>query len=96
MADLAALKPAPGERVAFDRRLGLALKPLLPGEISTTETPNHLRVCDELRRRDKAESLRTLYVALTRARDLLVLSGEMSNARSGSWVVSRWLVSVGM
>jgi ATP-dependent helicase/nuclease subunit A len=83
--DLAALKPVPGDRVAFDRRLGLALKPLLPGEIATTETPTHLRVVDELRRRDKAESLRTLYVALTRARDLLVLSGKMASTRNGSW-----------
>ena len=83
--DLAALKPAASDRVAFDRRLGLALKPLLAGEIATTETPQHLRVIDELRRREKAESLRTLYVALTRARDMLVLSGEMASARNGSW-----------
>jgi ATP-dependent helicase/nuclease subunit A len=83
--DLAGQGPPRADRVVFDRREGLAFKPFIPGESAAVDTPKLLRVRGELNRRDAAEALRTLYVALTRARDRLLLSGDAPRAQKGCW-----------
>ena len=83
--DLASKRPFQRGRVVFDRREGLAVKPWLPDELEPTNTGRYLAVCAERARREVAESARTLYVALTRARDLLVLSGQSPKPVAGSW-----------
>ena len=65
----------PGDRLLLDRRLGLAFKPQGPFDAEPRRTPRWLLVQAELKRRERAEAGRLLYVALTRAQDRLVLSG---------------------
>jgi ATP-dependent helicase/nuclease subunit A len=77
-------------RVLFERSQGLALRPWLPTRLhDSVETkfrsPRFDGVKDELRRRETAEYRRLLYVALTRARDWLFLSGGQERAAADSW-----------
>ena len=65
----------PSDRLLLDRALGLAFKPQGPFDAEPRRTPRWLLVQAELKRRDRAEAGRLLYVALTRAQDRLVLSG---------------------
>jgi ATP-dependent exoDNAse (exonuclease V) beta subunit len=55
-------------------------------------TPRTKRIAKELTRRAAAESRRTLYVALTRARDRLILSGR-AKREANSWraMVQAWI-----
>ncbi len=71
--DLARSQPHPNETVYFDLGYGVALK--LEDEQGETQKPV-LYVClEHLRKqREEAEALRLLYVALTRARDQLILT----------------------
>ncbi|HEX8823822.1 MAG TPA: PD-(D/E)XK nuclease family protein, partial [Archangium sp.] len=48
-------------------------------------SPRYDQVKDELKRRETAEYRRVLYVALTRARDRLILSGGEERGASDSW-----------
>ncbi|HLT29291.1 MAG TPA: UvrD-helicase domain-containing protein [Myxococcaceae bacterium] len=78
--------------VRYDRREGLALRPqdpLVPGGLTSERWE---RFKDEATRRELAETRRLLYVALTRARDLLALSGAVAK-RSGSQNWLTWLQS---
>ncbi len=83
--ELAALRKPDNERVRFDRRLGLALKVRVGDEQEATSTPHFRGVNFELQRRSEAEYGRLLYVALTRAKDLLILSGQAVKPRGISW-----------
>ncbi len=65
----------PYERLLLERSLGLAFKPQGPFDAEPRRTPRWLLLQAELKRRDRAEAGRLLYVALTRAQDRLVLSG---------------------
>jgi ATP-dependent exoDNAse (exonuclease V) beta subunit len=82
--DLAAQRVRPSSAIAFDRREGLAIKLSVGGDPDRVRPPRHSRVIAELGRREDAEYLRLLYVALTRARDRLVLSGQTSRS-AGTW-----------
>lgn len=67
----------------FDRTLGLALKP--SGEaFEGFQSLNARHIDDRNKRRAGAESLRLLYVALTRARERVVL-GLSHGARANTW-----------
>jgi ATP-dependent exoDNAse (exonuclease V) beta subunit len=72
--------------VLYDAEGGLALKvrdPYLPsGRVHTTPSR---RVWATRRARQRAESLRLFYVAATRARDLVIFSGEQVRKTSASW-----------
>jgi ATP-dependent exoDNAse (exonuclease V) beta subunit len=83
--DLGAQRMNDSSRVVFDRREGLALRPWFADPGITSRSPRFLGVVSERRAREEAEYRRTLYVALTRARDRLVLSGGSPDSSQGSW-----------
>ncbi len=73
-------------RAHFERSFGLALRPWMPDSLDTFTSERFEAVRAELKAREDAEYLRLLYVALTRARDLLVLSGgEEKRAGTDTW-----------
>jgi len=82
--DLAAQRNRSSPTIVFDRQHGLAIKPWLPEETDSVRSPRYAKVVSELMRREDAEYLRLLYVALTRARDHLVLSGQTTR-QGGTW-----------
>src|SRR5262249_17461191 len=71
----------PGGSIVFDRSVGIGVKiRLRDGERVASTVARSAE--DTLRARGQAESMRLFYVAATRARDLLVLSGEAERGRS--------------
>jgi ATP-dependent helicase/nuclease subunit A len=82
--DLASRRRAVTEQVLFDRQLGLALKPFLR-EQEISSSPQYRRVAEERGRREEAEYRRVLYVAFTRARERLVLSGAVPRPPASGW-----------
>ena len=73
-------------RALFERSQGLSLRPWLPDDLGTYSSERFERVKAELRSRETAEYRRLLYVALTRARDRLVLSGAAEpRSDSDTW-----------
>ncbi|MEW5739304.1 MAG: UvrD-helicase domain-containing protein [Myxococcota bacterium] len=84
LPDLATVPPNQQRAVRFDRALGLALKPPASDD-GEQQSLNAQEIDERTRRRVRAESLRLLYVALTRARDRVVLGLLPEKPRSGSW-----------
>ncbi|MGZ3460673.1 MAG: 3'-5' exonuclease, partial [Archangium sp.] len=82
---LGSLRRFTSGRALFERTHGLCLRPWLPDSLDKFRSPRFDRVKDELRRRETAEYRRVLYVALTRARDRLILSGGEERGASDSW-----------
>ncbi|MDY7225262.1 UvrD-helicase domain-containing protein [Hyalangium rubrum] len=74
-----------GARAYFERTHGLALRPWLPDTLADFSSARFERVKEELKARELAEYRRLLYVALTRARDMLILSGSAERGASDSW-----------
>jgi ATP-dependent exoDNAse (exonuclease V) beta subunit len=72
-------------RALFERTHGLCLRPWLPDSLEKYRSPRYDAVKEELKRRETAEYRRVLYVALTRARDRLILSGGEERGASDSW-----------
>ncbi|WP_224245876.1 UvrD-helicase domain-containing protein [Hyalangium gracile] len=72
-------------RAHFERTHGLALRPWLPDRLEDFRSRRFEQVKEELKSREFAEYRRLLYVALTRARDLLILSGSAERGASDSW-----------
>ncbi|TSC31907.1 UvrD-helicase domain-containing protein [Corallococcus sp. Z5C101001] len=73
-------------RASFERSFGVALRPWMPDSLDSFTSERFEAVRAELKAREDAEYLRLLYVALTRARDLLVLSGgEEKRAGTDTW-----------
>ncbi|MCY1076543.1 UvrD-helicase domain-containing protein [Archangium lansingense] len=74
-------------RALFERTHGLCLRPWLPDSdgLDKYRSPRYDQVKDELKRRETAEYRRVLYVALTRARDRLILSGGEERGAADSW-----------
>ncbi|NPC85561.1 UvrD-helicase domain-containing protein, partial [Pyxidicoccus fallax] len=62
-------------RAHFERSHGIALRPWVPESLDGYTSKRFEAVKAELKAREDAEYRRLLYVALTRARDMLVLSG---------------------
>ena len=89
IADLGASRsPAPG-RLLVDPRNGLAFRPAVPWSVEAHPTPRSVALAEILASRELAESRRVLYVAMTRARDHLVLSGIPGRGGQRSWAA--WL-----
>jgi len=72
-------------RAHFERTHGLALRPWLPDTLEDFRSRRFEQVKEELKSREFAEYRRLLYVALTRARDMLILSGSAERGASDSW-----------
>lgn len=72
-------------RAHFERTHGLALRPWLPDRMEDFRSSRFEQVKEELKSREFAEYRRLLYVALTRARDMLILSGSAERGASDSW-----------
>lgn len=89
--DLGARARADGRRALLDRQGRLCVALFDPAREAFVETAALGRAREDDRRSAAAESRRLLYVALTRARDLLVLSGEGAGAET--W---RGLVEAGL
>jgi ATP-dependent exoDNAse (exonuclease V) beta subunit len=82
--DMGARPPAERRRAALDQAGRICVAPFsVPGD-AFAETSSLGRLREEARAAESAESLRLLYVALTRARDYLVLSSA-GRAASESW-----------
>jgi ATP-dependent exoDNAse (exonuclease V) beta subunit len=73
---------APLIRVGRDGRLGLRLS--RPGTERAWSTPVHDEITDQQKEADAAEERRLFYVAMTRARERLILSGA-ARLQSDSW-----------
>ena len=83
--ELAARPPAAQRRPVLDER-GRVAVPLFPGNgDGAEETTTTARLRAAASAAELAESRRLLYVALTRARDRIVLSGAGGRTTSGSW-----------
>ncbi|WP_163868362.1 UvrD-helicase domain-containing protein [Myxococcus eversor] len=74
-------------RAHFERSHGIALKPWVPDSVEEYTSNRFEAVRQEIKAREDAEYRRLLYVALTRARDLLVLSGgaEPRSSKESWW-----------
>ncbi|QSQ27844.1 UvrD-helicase domain-containing protein [Pyxidicoccus parkwayensis] len=73
-------------RAHFERSHGISLRPWVPDSLDTDYTSKRFdAVKAELKAREDAEYRRLLYVALTRARDMLVLSGGAERGAKDSW-----------
>jgi ATP-dependent helicase/nuclease subunit A len=72
-------------RAHFERTHGLALRPWLPDVLEGYTSRRFEQVKEELKARELAQYRRLLYVALTRAKDLLILSGSEEPRAGESW-----------
>ena len=83
--------PSPARGPALDEQGRVAVPFFGDGGEEQRETATTARLRDAAIRDERAESRRLLYVALTRARDRLVLSGSATRSTAGTWaeVVAR-------
>ena len=72
------------DRIVFDEEKGLAATYYRASSESYEETMTHREIKELNQKKDHAESKRLLYVAVTRARDYLVLSGEKPSRKGGA------------
>ncbi|AGC44325.1 ATP-dependent DNA helicase UvrD [Myxococcus stipitatus DSM 14675] len=73
-------------RAHFERSHGIALRPWVTDSVESYTSNRFEAVKQELKSREDAEYRRLLYVALTRAKDLLILSGgEEPRSGKDSW-----------
>ncbi|MCP3103208.1 UvrD-helicase domain-containing protein [Myxococcus sp. K15C18031901] len=73
-------------RAHFERSHGIALRPWVPDSLEGFTSTRFEAVRQELKAREDAEYRRLLYVALTRARDMLILAGgEEPRGGKDSW-----------
>ena len=89
--EIGARPPSPGRRPALDEGGRVAVPLFAEGGEGLEETATTARLRAAGAREERAESRRLLYVALTRARDRLVLSGSATRSTAGTWaeVVAR-------
>ena len=80
-----ASRPPTTGRLLVDPRNGLAFRPSVPWSPDAHPTPRSAALAEVLASRELAESRRVLYVAMTRARDHLVLSGIPGRGGPRAW-----------
>ena len=90
LPDLAAPTRGDTERARIDAAGRLCADWFDAGSASFVRTPSLEAAREESKRAATAESRRLLYVALTRARDLLLLSGEGRPKKDGSRTFPGW------
>jgi len=71
--------------ILYDRHLGVALKAVDLEKRITYPTLPHRLISDSVARESRSEELRVLYVALTRARERLILVGSASLKKLDGW-----------
>jgi ATP-dependent helicase/nuclease subunit A len=80
-----------GGLLIHDPRGGLACKVYDPHEDKLV-SPFNYKQANRLRdMRETAERKRLLYVAATRAQDILIVSGQISQNKDGTWKTGHWL-----
>lgn len=67
-------------RMVFHKELGASLCLTEPKRAAYTKTASYKLICAQQDKEELAEEIRVLYVAATRARDFLVISGVEKNA----------------
>ena len=80
IADLQGEFRSGGDDVLLDRKLGIGFK-VPDGTARRLPTLLHSRLVERLRVRERFESMRTLYVAATRAEDRLILSAAVRSLK---------------
>jgi ATP-dependent exoDNAse (exonuclease V) beta subunit len=85
IADLGASRPPSTGRLLVDPRRGLAFRPSVPWTTESHPTPRSAALAEVIAGRELAESRRVLYVAMTRARDRLLLSGIQGRGGQRTW-----------
>jgi ATP-dependent helicase/nuclease subunit A len=83
LPDLEASVAGQSGLIRFDNDLGLGVR--LPIDDFAFESPRAAGMAHKRQRQTEAERARLLYVALTRARDRVVLGLTASKARNGTW-----------
>jgi len=78
-------------RILFERRSGLGLRVVDPQKMIEYPTVAHQLVVDEIERTTREEELRVLYVAMTRAKDRLILVATPRTKLLTEWV-EQWAV----
>ena len=71
--------------IAFSAAAGLGAKWRNPATGKGASDTAHASIVEELKRKEKAEENRLLYVAMTRAQDLLILS-HVEKTRAAGWL----------
>ncbi len=75
IADMGSVKPRVHGTCLFDRDIGIGMRWRSPETDISHHTWSYKLVREKQKKKEKAESLRLLYVAMTRARDYLLFSG---------------------
>jgi ATP-dependent helicase/nuclease subunit A len=86
---VAALHRGPDLRkpvIVFSASAGLGAKWRNPATGKGTSDTAHARIVEEMKRQEKTEENRLLYVAMTRAENLLVLSHAAPRGRASGWL----------
>ncbi len=93
LADAAWVRSGGGENpaVIYDEKYGLACLVYDEDERKNVKSLIYQWVDEESKLRDEAERRRLLYVAATRARDLLIVSGRVVQEKDNTWKASGWL-----
>jgi ATP-dependent exoDNAse (exonuclease V) beta subunit len=68
----------------------------LEGLVCLQGSPDYERVYAYLKQRNEQESFRLLYVALSRARDVLLVTGSSSNGRETGWLEALGAINLGV
>ncbi|MBP5197941.1 MAG: helicase-exonuclease AddAB subunit AddA [Lachnospiraceae bacterium] len=68
------------EELICDSELGLGIMYFNPGKRIKNNTLRHMAISAKIKQENVAEEIRILYVALTRAREKLILTGNISTA----------------
>lgn len=73
-------------RVAFSDTLGIAMKTRIPNGLSLVESPVYNAIIDSGAERSLEEELRVYYVALTRARERLYITGAVNSKNKEAYL----------
>jgi len=84
LADMGSVRPRVQGTCLYDPDQGVGMRWRSPDTDIPHQTWSYRTVRDELKQKDRAESRRLLYVAMTRARDYLLLSGWYQAGSHGS------------
>lgn len=85
LADMGSVRVRVQGPCLFEPDWGIGVRWRDPETDIQHDTWSHDRVRDEMKKKEKAEFFRLLYVAMTRTRDYLVCSGWYQRQKRGTW-----------